>query len=515
VSAQAEPLAPDRMARRAGIVAALLVLAGGGLTLNQMLAGVFYDDGLYVGAAYALGHGLGYVHPNLPGHPAVVHFPPLYPLLLTPFVGALPLPAAALAAKVLNILLAALAAGLITWHASRAELLGPGVPAWLAAAVVVAAGVAMPMLTILSVLLSEPLFSVLVVVAVILADRPPVRWSADRGALLAGVAAALALLTRSVGVAVGAGSVLYLVLVRGAPWRRTALAGGPVFAAALAWGLWLVRHRGGIDPDMAASYGNYFEPLKQAGLRAFWPSLRDLPRPLGDLTLSWLPGPPGLHYLLGGAALAVLLYGLVLLSRRSSIGLTLLCYFAILSVWPFPVDRFLWVVLPWLGLAWVAAAVRLWQRPTLRPLRVPLAIVAGAVVAGYGRLEVEGLVSKAWRAAPALVSTSAGEMLPWLRTLPSDAVVAADFEPLFWLHTGRTCVPLYVHGYHGREVTLPTAAEQRAYLERQGVTHIVIAGYVSESAPELDALLGAYPGWLSVVHAWGGGRAVFQVNRGH
>src|SRR3989441_13260571 len=74
-----------------------------------------------------------------------------------------------------------------------------------------------------------------------------------------------------------------------------------------------------------------------------------------------------------------------------------------------------------------------------------------------------------------------------------------------WLHTGRTCVPLYVHGYHGREVPLPTAAEQRAYLERQGVTHIVIAGYVSESAPELDALLGAYPGWLSVVHAWGGG----------
>src|SRR2546430_10698227 len=68
-------------------------------------------------------------------------------LLLTPFVGALPLPAAALAAKVLNILLAALAAGLITWHASRAELLGPGVPAWLAAAVVVAAGVAPPIVT--------------------------------------------------------------------------------------------------------------------------------------------------------------------------------------------------------------------------------------------------------------------------------------------------------------------------------------------------------------------------------
>src|SRR3989442_15948817 len=172
------------MARRAGIVAALLVLAGGGLTLNQMLAGVFYDDGLYVGTAYALGHGLGYVHPNLPGHPAVVHFPPLYPLLLTPFVGALPLPAAALPAKVLNILLAALAAGLITWHSSRAELLGPGVPAWLAAAVVVAAGAAPPPLWILFALLSPPPVRVLVVVPVVLPGRPPPRWAAARGGRL-------------------------------------------------------------------------------------------------------------------------------------------------------------------------------------------------------------------------------------------------------------------------------------------------------------------------------------------
>src|SRR3989442_11310970 len=87
---------------------------------------------------------------------------------------------------------------------------------------------------------------------------PPVRWSADRGALLAGVAAALALLTRSVGVAVGAGSVLYLVLVRGAPWRRTALAGGPVVAAALAWGLWLVPHPGGGRPRKGPGQCSHF-----------------------------------------------------------------------------------------------------------------------------------------------------------------------------------------------------------------------------------------------------------------
>src|SRR3989441_10820343 len=107
----------------------------------------------------------------------------------------------------------------------------------------------------------------------------------------------------------------------------------------------------------------------------------------------------------------MLLYGLVLLSRRSSIGLTLLCYFAILSVWPFPVDRFLWVVLPWLGLAWVAAAVRLWQRSTLRYLRVPLAIVAVTGVAGVRRHEGGGVWARAL--PPPLSLPSRGAQWVW------------------------------------------------------------------------------------------------------
>src|SRR3989475_12755087 len=69
----APPLALEDAARRAGVAAALVALAGGALTLNHMLPGVFYDDGLYVGIAYALTHGLGYAHPHLPGHPAAVH----------------------------------------------------------------------------------------------------------------------------------------------------------------------------------------------------------------------------------------------------------------------------------------------------------------------------------------------------------------------------------------------------------------------------------------------------------
>src|SRR5213078_4883301 len=256
---------------------------------------------LYADVAYALTHGLGYVHPHLPGHPAVVHYPPLYPLVLSPFIGMLPLEAAGLAAKVLNIILAAAAAGLVAWHAASVQLLGPEAPPWLAPLLVTGA------------------------VAVLLADQPPAGWSPDRAALLAGGAAALALLTRTIGVAAGLGIVAYLLVVRRAPWRRAALAGAPVLASALGWLLWVARHHRGIDPGMATNYGSYFEVVQSAGLGVVWPSLRDLPRPLADLTLRWLPG-SALQGLFGAAELVILGYGLVLLSRRSSIGFTLLCY---------------------------------------------------------------------------------------------------------------------------------------------------------------------------------------------
>ena len=71
--------------------------------------------------------------------PGAVHYPPLYPVLLTPFFGLLSVNSAAIAGKVLNALLSAAAAGLITWHAAKTELLGRRIPHWAAGAVVFAA----------------------------------------------------------------------------------------------------------------------------------------------------------------------------------------------------------------------------------------------------------------------------------------------------------------------------------------------------------------------------------------
>jgi hypothetical protein len=504
--APAVRLAHDRWA---GAAACAVALGAGVLTLNHNLVGVFYDDGLYAGLAWALGHGLGYVHPHLPGMPVAVHFPPLYPLLLAPLFGSLPTAAAAFAGKALNVALGGAGAGLIAWHATRRELLGAEAPRWLAAALVAAASLAVPALTVLTSLMSEPLFGVLLAAAVILADETPAGSGGSVWpAALAGLAAALALLTRSIGVAAGAGIVLFLLAVRRVDRNTALVAALPVALAALGWGAWVLRYRGGIDPAIAAGYGTYGDVLHQAGLGALASRPFDLPRPLAVLTLGWVPSFAA-YYLLGLPALAVGVYGLGVLARRSGVGFTLACYLAILALWPVPPDRFLWAVLPWLALAWAAGAVALWRH---RQLRLGVAVLAAALGLGYAHYEARGFSGRWWAGSAQRISGNFTELVPWVGALPRHAVVATDAEPLVWLYTGRRAVPLYLFTYRGGAEVRTAPAEQLAFFDRAGVTHVLLAG-PGPSAAQLAALIGAAPGRIRLVRNWPGGRAAFEVTR--
>ncbi|HET7790461.1 MAG TPA: hypothetical protein VFK78_06650 [Gemmatimonadales bacterium] len=491
-------------------MAALVALGGGAVVINRFLVGVFYDDGLYAGLALALAHGLGYVHPHLPHTPAAVHYPPLWPLMLAPIFGLLPLGAAALAGKVLNLLLAAAAAGLVAWHAERVRLLGDDAPIWLVPAVVGGTAIAIPILATQAVLFSEPLFAVLLATTVILADRPPPAFSPRAAALLLGAVIALALLERSIAIAVAGGVTLWWLGARRARWRELpALLVLPAVGAAL-WEAWLLSHRHAIDPAMAINYGTYFETVKETGLAAFGRSAPDLARPIAALTLGYIPSLP-LFLLFGACEIALGLYGLWLLRRRSSIAAILVLYLAILAIWPFPPDRFLWVVLPWLALAWAAGVNALWRH---RHLRLPVLVVTILVTGGYASYEIRGFANRWWGSTAHAISLNWSQLLPWLGAeLPKDAVLATDDEALVWLYTGRTTVPFYVYGYSGRETVEPTPADHLAYLRRMGVTHILLSGPAGESARELDALLGAYPGLLTIVHGWPGRRALFVLNR--
>jgi len=491
---------------KTGLVTAAATLAVGILTLNQALVGVFYDDGLYAGLATALGSRHGYAHPNLPGMPAGVHYPPLYPMLLAPFFGALSLKSAAIAGKVLNALLSAGAAGLISWHAARTELLGARIPGWVAGAVVFAASVAIPVLATQGVLFAEPLFGLLLAITIVMADSV----TEVSSAWIAGTAAALALLTRSIGIAVVAGVFCFL-LVRRSPWRVGRALLLPTLIAALGWGIWVARNASGIDPALALVYGTYSAPLSQAGLSAVAGNIRDLSRPMEVLALGWVPL-RWLYIVLAAAALGVGLYGLALLARRSVIGFALVFYAIILAVWPYPPDRFIWVVLPWLALTWTAGAVELWRR--WPRARIPVALLGALVAGGYLHYEFQGFSGRWWDAQARAISANFAELLPVVENLPDSAVVATDDEALVWLYSRRLSVPLYLESYHGRELIRPTPAEHRAYLERMGVTHVLLASATSPSAIELRGLIGAYPSLLTAIYRWPDGRWLFAVNRG-
>ncbi|HUL03155.1 MAG TPA: hypothetical protein VLV16_08010 [Gemmatimonadales bacterium] len=500
--------------RRAGLAAALATLAGGLLTSNHHLVGVFYDDAQYANLAWALAHGLGYVHPNLPGRPVAVHYPPLYPVILSPLFGLWPVSTAALVGKAFNMLCAAASSGLIVWHAMRIRLIGG--PAWLPGCVVVAAALSIPCLTVLTVLLSEPVFTLFVAVAVIFADRPtPGRFSPDAAALISGAAAALAFLARSLGGAVAAGVVVWTYFThvhrvqegRAAGWRRVALAAAPSIVAGLGWGAWVMIHQGGIDPIIGSDYGSYLELVAGSGVAMVGARVTDLVRPLGVLTLSWTVTGPA-YYACGIAALAVGFYGLVELARRSAIGGALVLYLALLACWPVPPDRFLWAVLPWIALGWAAGAVALWRHTRLR---IPVAVLAAILVGGYARYEARGFAHQWWDLAAARMSDTLGDMLPALDSLPQNAVVATDHDPLVWLYTRRLAVPLYVYRMRGNQVLEPPPAVHRAYLDRQGVTHLLVAAGDEGGLTELQRLLTAYPARFELRRRWANGGALFGV----
>jgi hypothetical protein len=502
----ATPLSDALAARRAGLIAAALAGAAGLVpALNGHLVGVFYDDGLYAGLATALAHGAGYAHPHLPGAPAAVHYPPRYPLVLAPLFGLLPVDAAAHAAKLLNLLLAAAAAGLVARHAVRARLLGPAAPWWVPAAVVAAAATAIPVLATQSVLFAEPLFAVLLTGAVMAGDRAAAEGD-SRAAWGAGALCALALLTRTIGIAAAAGVAAFIVLRRRAPSLATRAA-TPAAAAAAGWLAWVAAHRGDLDPALGLNYGAYADALSQAGLATLGVSAPDLPRPLAALTLGWIPSAAAVM-VLGAAALGLELYGLWLLARRSSIGLTLVAYLAILALWPYPPDRFLWAVLPWLALAASAAVADLVTRARWR---LGAIAVAAALLLGFAVYQVRGLAGRWWDTAARGISGNFRELLPAIRHLPDSAVVATDDEALVWLYSGRRAVPLYVFTYRGRETVTPPPLDHRAYLERQGVTHVLLASASGESATALRDLLRADAAWLEPVERWSGGRWLFAV----
>lgn len=502
----------------------------GWLVWSPFPAGIWHDDGVYVllGRALAEGEGLSYL--GVSGTPPAPKFPPLYPLTLAGLWGLFSdVGPVTTAAGLLNLAFLAAAGALF------ARLLHRRLGASPFEAVLVAALAWLPLTLWRSALLpfSEPLFLLLLVVAVAAALRAEER-PGDPWAVVWFVAAALlAVHARTAGVAVAlAGSAA--LLVRG---RRRAAGGGlaAVVVGMLPWTIWSARAGDRIpEPlrDVLGGYGGWLWGQIRHDPTLYLGQLHEQARDLVARTLALLvPLPAGSPSWTGDLrwlALVVLLPAFFLgldrlWSRSRTPVLLLFAYLAVVWLWPFRDDRLLAPVAPFL--VWTVVEGFRWRGEGVH--------VEGAEVDSHGASP--GLV-RAWRGAGvvwallfagvSVASLADGRAAAGYevrsRTLaravgavdeavPAEAVVGA---PEVWaglhLYTGRTVAPsARFLPVRAEGPTGGTPREQHELWVAADLDHLILehAGRVHADAVDRVAEV-CGGGALREVASWDGGMLV-------
>lgn len=342
--------------REAILVGAALGLAYWALQLSVPRAlGAFHDDAVYVALGRAIAQRHGYHSIYAAGNPVHLRYPPGLPLIFAVLwtVGRT-LPVVAGLAGGLSIAATSVAAGLVWWIA-RAKL---GLHPWTALVWSLGPFLLDSALLYFSLPISEPYFVLGWAVALVLAYRLSERPSLPRAAVL-GLVIAAAVLTRTQALAVLAGLLGAMMLQR-IPWRATVTF---LVAALLPMAVWGLAHgrmaaAGPLSsqPD-EASYLSWV-PVRHAGqlpaflvaaIRVNWGVYWDqIPRHLTDVKMAGV--------VLLAAALALAIGGGVVLGRRhTALTLSVAANAAVLLLWPWPQDRFVFAMLPFAGLLTAAA----------------------------------------------------------------------------------------------------------------------------------------------------------------
>lgn len=425
------------------------------LLAHLYFPGLYQDDVIYVGLARALATGQGYHEIWMLGAPPHQRFPPLYPLLLTPFQAFAPdnlhvLRGLSFLFDVTNaVLIWRLLQDLPTPRRVLVSLLAVTNLAWAQEATAI---------------MTEPAFTTVLLAYLLLLRR----WTPDedadvldrlvpRLALLAVVAVNL----RSIGVALPLATAW---MVR----RRPGLAARYLGLWALVEGpLWLLQ-----------SHADYVSQAARLSPVADLVSLylQRLPADLlGGWDLAWasrsgLPPAPWIATVLGLAVWAVLLRGLKQpLPRgvRPLVG----CWYLLLLFWPYTQVRFSVPVIPLLY-AMLAAGLS-----ALLPRR------ADAVLAGLAVLQVGlGLLVR-W---PATVGVPR-QTLAWIAAHPAADPGIVSNDASTWLYTSQPIDPI--------PLTATTAPPLRAavYLRRDGYVLIRPDSQGNPPPPAYTALLDSQP----------------------
>jgi hypothetical protein len=481
-------LSPDRAAP---LVLGALALAVAVLTITPWPVGVFQDDAIYVVLAKALATGQGFRMINMPGAPHATHFPPGYPLLLAGLWKLFPsFPDNLVVFKFVNALfLAGTAVG--TYWFSRLRLdLGPA-----ASFIAAAAGtISVVVLMITGVVLSEPLYMLLVIPTLLVAERAADRGSA-RDAAAAGALIGVLALVRTVGVFLLPAALLVMVFRR--RWRSAAITALIAMAFIVPWQMWVSAYQSETPGPFVGKYGAYGPWLAEgyrAGGLAFARAVLEKNADelfgfLGYITLPVAAVWPRLLSL--GTVVAMLGVAAATAWRRIPVTiLFLLGYGAVILVWPFEPTRFALVWWPVLAALFVAGVRRVWTwrpaAPSLVGARVATLVAAVVVTTGYGAYNLRGVRQKWWVNIQSDAGTRAKPIAEWVAraTRPEDVVIS-DHDLIVYLYTGRRAVPTATFTALGRITPLTPA--QDAVVLRGMLAQLRPRWYIATSQQGIEA----------------------------
>lgn len=517
--AVSQPLDSTRL--RAGIgrllpwLASLLTMGVGIFAVDGSPVGAARDDSMYVVLAKSLatGHGFRWLH--IPGAPVATHFPPGYPAVLALLWKLDPVfPDNVALFKLTNVLFAALAAfavARLVRHRLDATELSAQVYA-------LATMIAVPMLTLATQVMSEPLFLALTVGALIVAERVAERSDAPvRDVVVLALLSSAAALVRTHGMALVAAVALVLCIRR--RFRDAVLYGCIALALLLPWQLWVALHAGLVPEAMRGNYGSYLslvvDAVRARGLGFLGAAALRTSHDIG-LIVQYAFAPVGFAALriTALAVLAVLTgVGTRSLWRRMPVTLAfVVIYLAIVLVWPYTPGRFVWCVWPLLILPPLAGVrdVVAWTPATswARRTRLGLLAASAAMACGYVDYNVAGYRTRSWSTAG-----YATYMFPLLLKVvtrtPHNASIASEAEGTVYLYTGREAVPvgsfMATDYLHPRPATEYASAAATVLDRYHPAAIFVTTGFLRNAMRDLAL---ARPPRLAVVDSFPGGGLV-------
>ena len=425
----------------------MLALAAGIAVLDRFHVGVFHDDAMYVILARSLATGQGYRYLNLPGTPIASHFPPGYPAMLSLIWRIAPnFPANVVLFKLLNAVFLSASAVLVA-QLVRDRL---GSPRW-AGGVGLLTAVSVPLLVLVTMVLSEPFFLALLLAALVVAERFADGTADARRALVLGIFVGGMTLVRSHGIMLVPAIALPLAVQR--RWSDATIFAAGALVVLVPWQLWSTSHAGPLPPPLQGNYGSYagwwVRGYREMGGSMIPETLRrTVPDAASMLTALFSParGSVGHGVTLVTLIAALAVGGRVLVRRAPVTLLFLLGYATIVLLWPFAPSRFVWGVWPLLLFVLAAAG---WSvssthhRHWPAPARVALGAVMVWLGAGYSAYELRAARGGWWASISRAGDRRITPVLAWTRahTTTSD-VIAADDEGAVFLYTDRQAVPV-------------------------------------------------------------------------